>query len=128
MSYATMPIVGAFYRPPAKVLITVLPIGCPLKLYAEPDNPADANAVAVYLASKDIPDTAHDELGEALPQFGFDLAQVLAQEEWHLGYVPKEMAKQLRDADIVMPSVPVDVTFSLNAKGNPRIRFAEEVL
>ena len=35
----TLPIVGAFYRPPAEAILKVLPVGAKLSLFAEPENP-----------------------------------------------------------------------------------------
>jgi hypothetical protein len=120
----TMPIVGAFYRPPAKALIDVLPIGTPLQLIAEPENPYDPNAVAVYLASEHIPEAAKAKLEETLPLCGFSVEAVMEQQFWHLGYVPKEMASKLRDANVVADE-PVDVTFSTSTNGAPRVRSSE---
>jgi hypothetical protein len=128
MSYETLPIVGMFYRPPAQILVSSLAVGTPLVLFAEPDNPADPNAVAVWLKSSEIPDSAYAFLEENLPDAGFSLDGVLAQDMWQLGYVPKEIAKQLRENDIVPLSTAIDVTFTTNAKTQPRVRFPEPVL
>jgi len=122
MSTNTLPIVGAFYRPPAKALLDALPIGTPLYLLAEPDNQYDPNAVAVYLRSSDIPPQSQDKLMETLPPFGFDLETILLQDSWHLGYIPKEMAKVLRETGQILDEAPIDVSFSTSASGAPRIR------
>jgi HIRAN domain len=128
MSTNTLPIVGMFYRPPAKALIDALTIGTPLFLLAEPDNQYDPNAVAVYLESHNIPENAIDALEESLPSFGFSWDSIIAQDQWHLGYIPKDFAAQLRASETVVPNKPVDVTFAVNASGAPRVRFAEAVL
>lgn len=128
MSTNTLPIVGAFYRPPAKLLLDCLSIGTPLFLLAEPDNQYDPNAVAVYLESHNIPVESHAKLEEELPPFGQSLDSVLGQDQWHLGYIPKEFAAQLRASETVVPNTPVDVTFSVSANGAPRVRFGEPVL
>ena len=129
MPYTTMPIVGAFFRPPAKLLLAHLALGVPLLLVAEPDNPYDPNAVAIWLRSADIPVASHESLDEALPQVGLSLAQVLSQELWHLGYIPKEMAAELKAAGVITnDGEPMPVTFALNAKGDPRVRFFAPVL
>ena len=120
----TLPIVGAFYRPPAKALIEILPIGTPLFLIAEPDNPYDPNAIAVFLESANIPDAAQATLEETLPPFGFSVEQVLSQPAWHLGYLPKEMAAKITTAGIIGTD-PFEVTFSTSANGAPRIRSTE---
>lgn len=126
LSMSTYPLVGAFYRPPAKALIDVLPIGTPLTLIAEPENQYDPNAVAVWLYSRDIPEgAAHDKLSETLPAFGTDLDTVLSQEAWHLGYIAKEMAKQLRENDVVPIDSPIEGSFSLSSGGAPRVRLTD---
>lgn len=127
MPYTTMPIVGAFYRPPAQALINILAIGTPLFIIAEPDNPADPNAVAVWLATGDISEEVHGKLDELGTPFGFPLDTILSQDQWQLGYVPKAMAAALRAADIVHFE-PVEVAFALNRDGVPRIMFAAPVL
>lgn len=124
----TLPIVGAYHRPPARILIASLPIGTPLFLLAEPDNQYDPNAIQVFLESQNIPAASHAELERELPNAGFSLDTVIAQDQWHLGYIPKEFAAQLRATDTVVPNVPVDVTFSTAPNGAPRVRFTESVL
>lgn len=128
MSYTTLPIVGAFHRPPAQALIDVLAVGTPLFLMAEPTNAYDANAIQVYLESHNIPAEAHPSLEEAIARFGLDLDTVLSQDQWHLGYVPKEFAAQLRAAGTIMPNIPMDVEFALSSEGKPRVKFSEPVL
>ena len=125
MSTNTLPIVGMFYRPPAKALIDVLAVGTPLLLIAEPDNAYDPNAIAVWLHSRDIPEASHPMLEETLPPFGKSLEEVLSEEEWHLGYIAKEMAAQLRQCGAVGTDKAVEVTFATSASGAPRVRFAE---
>ena len=124
MTTNTLPIVGAFFRPPAKALIEVLAIGTPLFLIAEPDNPYDSNAIAVFLESANIPISAHPILEETLPPFGFSIEQILSQDAWHLGYVPKEMAAKIT-AQGILGSDPYPVTFSTSANGGPRVRSTE---
>lgn len=123
---STYPLVGAFYRPPAKALIDVLPIGTPLTLIAEPENAYDPFAVAVWLYSRDIPEgNAHEKLRETLPPFGTDLETVLSQEVHHLGYIAKELARKLREEDTVPVDSPVEGTFSLSSGGAPRVRLTD---
>lgn len=121
----TLPIVGSFYGPqrgsPSKTLIEVLAIGTPLLLIAEPDNPADSNAIAVYVESKHFSDAAKLTLAETLPNSGFSLDQILAQDAWHLGYVPKNMAATLT-AQGALGAEPYPVTFALSSSGAPRVR------
>lgn len=128
MATNTLPIVGSFYGPqrgsPSKALIAALSVGTPLFLIAEPENPADPNAVAVYVESAQIPVAGHPLLEEALPEFGFTVEQILDQDAWHLGYVPKEMAAKLK-AQGVVGDEPFPVTFSTSANGAPRVRAVE---
>jgi hypothetical protein len=132
MSYERLPIVGMFFGPqrgsPSQALVNVLAVGTPLSLMAEPDNPADPNAVAVYVKSQDIPEAAYASLEESLPAFGFDVAAILAQEQWHLGYIAKNFALQLRMNDIVVEGEPYAVAFGTNPKGEPRAMFDPPVL
>jgi hypothetical protein len=123
MGQTSFPIVGAHYRPPAKTLLGVLSLGTKLTLMAEPENQYDPNAVAVWLNATDIKREAYDLLEEELPAFGFDLAQIIDLENWHLGYIPKAMAAKLREVGAVTPDNPVEVTFSLSPTGEPRVRF-----
>lgn len=128
MSYSTMPIVGAFYRPPAKILLDHLPVGQPLTLSAEPDNQYDPNAVAVWLNAVELPLAAQESLEQVLPQFGFSIDQVLSQGFWHLGYIPKDLAASLKSAGIVPDGKTIEVTFAVNGKGGPLVQFLEPVL
>ena len=125
MSTNTLPIVGAFHYPPAKALLDALAIGTPLYLLAAPDNQYDSFAVAVYLNSESIPAASQDALSESLPAFGFELSQILEQETWQLGHVPKEMARTLRETGQVLDEQPVPVTFSTSTSGAPRVRREE---
>lgn len=132
MPYHTLPIVGAHFGPtrgsPSKVLISALAVGTPLLLIAEPENPADVNAVAVWLKSEKIPESGHALLEEGLPSFGFSLDQILAQDAWHLGYIPKEIAARLRAEGVVPLEGHVEVEFSTGTNGGPRVRFQDAVL
>lgn len=121
---AIYPIVGAFYRPPAKQLLAALAVGTPLIVRAEPDNQYDVNACAVWLRSADIPDSALAELDGTLPDCGKSLDEVLAEYEWHVGYIPKEMAAALRAQNIVADD-DVPGTFAVSASGQPRIVLAD---
>lgn len=89
---ATLPIVGARFRPPAQEVLDNLPAGAKLLLRRQPDNPYDGNAVQVMLnfdAVADLPDStrvSHVLIDhEKLPQ-DFPL---------HLGFIPREAAAKL---------------------------------
>ena len=121
----SLPIVGAYYRPPAKALIDALAVGTPLMLMAEPENPYDPFAVAVWLNTSDIPVSANAKLEETLPQFGHDLSSIQAEPCWHLGYVPKEMARTLRENGTVPLNTTVSGKFATAANGAPRVRLLD---
>lgn len=125
MSTNTFPIVGMKFRPPALALVDALAVGTPLLLVAEPENAYDPNAIAVWLYAKDIPEGAKVKLEEDLPRFGTDLDTVMAAEQHHLGYIPKEMAAQLKECGAVTNDEPVSVTFSTSSTGAPRVRFEQ---
>lgn len=92
----TLPIVGSYYRPPAKAILEVLAQGTMLELCPEPDNPTDPNAIQVWVSSASIPEgPAQDKLASSAPLWGFELSEILAQEKWHLGYVPRTAASEL---------------------------------
>lgn len=88
-------LVGAHFRPPAKLLLEHLPSGTPVLLEPEPDNPYDENAVKVWLAPGEIPASEYDELREALVGFGTSLDEILATDRVHLGYVAASGGKPL---------------------------------
>lgn len=123
MANMTLPIVGAFYRPPAQLVCNLLPIGQPLVLYAEPDNQFDANAVAVWLLTETLNDATKEALGEELPSAGLELEQFLAQPMWHLGYVPKEFAANLKADGIVVNEIALDAKFATTTTGKPAVVF-----
>lgn len=91
-------IVGAHFRPPAKVLLANMPSGMPLTLAPEPSNEYDENAVAVFLTTEDLLNQLDAEqtqsLEDELSGMGFDLDMLREQEAWHLGYLPAEANKE----------------------------------
>jgi hypothetical protein len=119
------PIVGARHRPPAVALINALPVGAPLTVIAEPENQYDPNAIAVWLYTKDLPEASREALKETGPQSGWPFDKIMAQEVFHLGYIPKELAAELKASGAIRDNEPVDVTFAVNASGQPRVLFTE---
>ena len=86
-----LPIVGQRFRPPASELLNMLPGGHDIDLEAEPTNAYDPNAVKVVIPFSEFAQAALDEI-----------AKDGEQENWqalifpfHVGYVPKELAKML---------------------------------
>ena len=120
------PIVGAFFHPPAKALLCVLAIDTPLSIYAEPDNPADSNAIAVYLRVSDLSTAALEALPEQLEPFGMTLDGLREREIWHLGYVPKTLTARVREE---VPSISAEAPtlgrFTLSSDGQARVTIGE---
>ena len=117
----TFPIVGSYYRPPAKLILEHLAIDTPMYLEAEPTNPYDVNAIAVYLESKDIPEATLKALEPLLPACGHSLESLEDMKTIHLGYIPKELAKILRGRDFHS----ADGTFTTSSSGTPQIKFID---
>lgn len=49
MTTLRLDIVGLWFKPPASSLVKFLPHNCDLEIAAEPNNPVDPNAIAVWL-------------------------------------------------------------------------------
>lgn len=94
-SAAIIPLVGAYYRPPAQAIIQVLPVGALLLLEHEPTNQHDPNAIRVFVLTTNIPEAAHEELELLAAGFGVELSRILAEPRWQLGYIPKDRAAML---------------------------------
>lgn len=90
-----VPVVGMHFRPPAKAILQVLPLDFPLGIEMEPDNEHDPNAIKVIVKSEDLPKDSHSTLDTLAQGFGFSAADILAQPEWHLGYVKATSAAEL---------------------------------
>ena len=118
MQYA---VVGAYFRPPAKAILQVLPTGTPLVLRPEPTNQYDANAIQVIVATSDIP---QDDLEAAVCGYGFTLEEVLAKPEWHLGYIPRVDAVDLAPK---LGSKTVSGELAFGMKGQPMVTLADEL-
>lgn len=88
-----LPIVGDFYRPPAKAILAHLGARTPLILRPEPENPYDPNAIAVFIEGANIPEDY--DLDVALGGYGTNIAETRARPEIHLGYIPRGLAATL---------------------------------
>lgn len=115
------PIVGMKYRPPAKGILDNLQGECPLLLRPEPTNPADEFAIQVLVRSEHISPSVHEELAADLPGYGSSLEEVLAQDEWHLGYIPAKFAKEL-----LLPPEGVGGWLGFNEEGQSRVYILAE--
>ena len=99
-------LVGAFFRPPAKQILSVLPAGNPLALVPEPSNAYDPEALAVMLLVSNLTESSLKALSYILDGTGVTMEDVLAGQEFcwdigapeaaiHVGYVASEGNKQL---------------------------------
>jgi hypothetical protein len=125
---ATLPIVGAYFRPPAKALIDALPIGAQLILRADPFGNIcdvehdDPNAISVWLPAASLP-AATPELVRKLEGYGFTLDELRRSGVLHIGYVPREDAAQLC-AHGFPAEGNIDGSFTVTARGAPRVSFS----
>jgi hypothetical protein len=93
-------LVGFRFHPPAKLLLPGLSLGQPLQLIAEPDNPYDPLAVAVFLTTDDpfletLSDETHAALDEALPSMGWTIQRLVEASPIQLGYLARQANKDL---------------------------------
>jgi hypothetical protein len=125
----TYPIVGAFYRPPAKAILAVLPIGTRLWLRADPCGQStgsshnDETAVAVWLATSDFPERSASAFDNEGGAFGYDTERLRESSEWHVGYIPAGLAARRRTAGMCDDGQDVAGEFTCNAAGSPLVRF-----
>lgn len=127
MPSLTLPIVGAHFRPPAKAFVQSMAVGQPLALRREPSNPYDENAIQVIVVTAALDPCCHEELDTLARGFGHDLEGILGQEEWHLGYIPKEHAATLaRTFD--EHGKDVVGNFGYDAAGKPTVTFDPQVV
>ena len=121
----TLPIVGAFYRPPAEAILKVLPVGAKLSLFAEPENPVDVNAIAVYVESSEIPPNSAQRLDEYAAGSGYSYDDIVAQESWHVGYIPAPKATALRESGEIEDNRTYSGEFQLSPRSSkPQISFS----
>ena len=130
------PLVGDYFRPPAKALIQLLPIDHPLILQREPDNAFDPNAVKVILETSTLqaipaPSPIDQLLDEKCGPFGFSADEIFASSEWHLGYIAKEFAVHLTKLLIDENEEPIPYTATLsfftNEKGQNKPQVMIEI-
>lgn len=114
------PIVGMHFRPPAKSILQVLHMGCPLHVVPEPENSYDTNALRIEVASADIKEEMHDTLNTLAAGQGFTTEDILAQEYWQLGYIEAKNGS----AGMLAPKIAgrtVSGTLCFDLKGKPMI-------
>ncbi len=89
----TSTLVGMHFRPPAKAVLAHLPSGIEITLRPEPDNPYDEYAIMVLISPEAIPESEYEDLTDDMADSGFDLDELLAESEFHLGYVGSKPGK-----------------------------------
>lgn len=109
MTITPAAILGAHFRPPAKLIFQYLPAGQILLLEPEPDNPYDANAIKVMLQSSDLP--SDPEFIDNLQSFGHDIEELRARSAIHLAYIERGRTGDFLEIE--------EVTLSFGAKGQP---------
>lgn len=89
------PIVGSHFYPPAKLLLSNIPLSFPLGLRPEPLNPYDPNATEVWLNPLDLPLNLaeNSDFIQALAGFGLDLPELLASGPRKLGHLAAKPPK-----------------------------------
>ncbi len=122
---SSFPIVGSHYRPPAKALIAGISNGTKLFLRAEPQNAFDPNAIQILLHPSDIEESSYQTLNDELSGYGQDMDDINQQSEWHLGYIPKEIAKILRETNIVPLDVEIEGNYLIDFRGKPLVEISE---
>lgn len=119
------PIVGAHYRPPAKGILAGISPGTQLFLRAEPDNQFDQFAIQVLLKGEDILLDDYENLNSELSGYGKEIEDIISLPEIHLGYIPKETAKVLRESNIIPLDTEIKGEFLINFSGKPMISIDE---
>ena len=120
------PIVGLKFHPPALALVRALPLSCPLILRAEPDNAYDPNAIRVILPTATIPTSAHAQISEELASSGMELSELLVEPEWLLGYIPRQIASELRAPIGFIDLEDIPAEFAFHYSGKPLVRFEDK--
>lgn len=130
----TINLMGAHFRPPAKLLLSIMQTGYPLELRLEPENPYDPNAIAVWADAGDIDPELLQSKEAELSGSGDcpDFADELELKNWrrtsrHLGYIAKERTQEVRDQTEVdeetgQPIMP-EATLVFSLEGKPQVSF-----
>jgi len=85
-----------FFRPPANLVLKGLLGGTHFTLFAEPENPYDANAIRVECCPRDMEPQYAEGTRDELEGFGFTLEELLAINSLQLGYVAKNATHLVR--------------------------------
>ena len=119
----SLPIVGAHFRPPAKGILQALPLGHTMNLKAEPENPYDPNAIAVWVSSDslaDLPQANRSTMATLCMGYGYDWETLMGEPAWHFGYVPRNFTS------LVHPRLvdgKLDLPLTSSSTGAPALEF-----
>lgn len=143
MTLLRLDIVGLWFKPPATKIIKDLPLNTALQVVAEPDNPVDENAVAVWLPlgllnlhnsdsplSKALYAHFHDDnawLDRIRPD-----AKVQARtyeefrqlDAFQLGYIPADIASGLTIASPIAGQLKWRDAFKVRQQPKPQVEFS----
>jgi len=112
-----------YYHPPAQAIINALPIDAPLILRAQPHNEHDRNAIGVLVSSSVFADLDPEPIEQQLATSGIGIKDILSQDEWFLGYIPRPIAAKLKASKTVTDSADVEGWFGCKPDGSPEVNF-----
>ena len=112
-------IVGAHFRPPAKVLLTELPLNFPLVLHQEPENEYSktGKAVKVLLPTAGLPESFWEKVEPQLERFGSSRENLELATPVHVGYVAEKNSEDIQEEIFNLLDGPVTCHFSRNMTG-----------
>ena len=96
MKTLSIPLVGMHFRPPAKEVLSLIPLGSKLILHPEPDNQYDSNAVMVLFNMQNFPVQQISMLEALIGYGGFNIHELMENEFFPLGYLAATGGKPAR--------------------------------
>lgn len=117
-------IVGAYFRPPAKGLLSALGNDTPLLVRREPSNEYDGNAIKVVMTTSELMKIDGSVVEKAIEGFGFTLADLAREDEWQLGYIPRGDASAIAGRMDENNVVELSATLGFSIEGKPQVKFS----
>lgn len=128
MTTLTAPLVGAAYRPPAKLVLGMLASGTELMLDPEPTNEHDPLALRVMVTASVLTQDDKEVLQVHLPGYGLTLDEVLSQPIW-LGYIARTRegvpCGNAQFLDLMAASPGYKATLGFSPEGKPQVILTE---
>lgn len=125
-----VPLVGAHFRPPAKLLLAHLASGTKLILEGEPDNPYDSLAIRVLLPSAiAIPQSELESMQLDLANVGSSIESLMSLSNIHLGYIARNTPKVPignEDVHAMLQLGACATSLSFDSAGKPQIILEQE--